>query len=750
MQRTIVYSSLLAVVLLFSILAETIEAQPRGAIRASSRAISRAISLNTERIIRPRLVVARGSTGPVRALALSGNERFLVTAPGDGSLRVWDLEAGRQATSLRGGRGQLSSLAVDKEGRFAVSVGGGVTMWDLKTGTSRPGPSGAVAAGFAGDTLAVGTSQGSVLLLNPASGTQQKTIKAHSSPIVALAADPGGKAVVTAAQDGSIMRIALPGGQATPLPGKQGRATMLAVGGNVIMAGASDGSVATWTITGQPQGTFRLQQSAVTALGLNESGTLAVIGTQNGQVGVVSTSGGAVRSLGKHSGPVTAAALDRQGLHALTSSQDGSVRMWGAGAGRELLQLLATRDGWSVVDTQGRFDGTQSSLDGIQWQAPEATIPIENTSQRYYEPGLLAQTKAGGATSGVRSFSQGVHLPPMVEVVFPGSAQGGEAVVEVTAVEQGRGGVSNVRLFQNGKRVSEGQLQGQSQETSRGARVVTKRYGVRLAPGSNIMSASAQNVEAIESTPVSTTITGGPGDAPRFWMLAVGVNRYARAGMNLNYAAPDSKALSQFFQSGSRLAFSQGQLRQLTDGQATKGAILQALRSFRNAPPQDTIILYLAGHGQPQGSSWAFVAHDGQGISSEEIKAELDALAATRVFVALDTCYAGKALSPLKAFQGVKSLRLLARDMGVHVIAATDRDQTAVELSSLGHGLFTYTLLQGLRGQADGSPRDSRVSVLEVLRYVENQVPPLGKRLIGHAQYPTAHSRGTDFALTGR
>ena len=48
-----------------------------------------------------------------------------------------------------------------------------------------------------------------------------------------------------------------------------------------------------------------------------------------------------------------------------------------------------------------------------------------------------------------------------------------------------------------------------------------------------------------------------------------------------------------------------------------------------------------------------------------------------------------------------KAIAQLARSTGTHWWAASESEQVAIELQTLGHGLFTYSILQGLSGHAD-------------------------------------------------
>ncbi len=268
-----------------------------------------------------------------------------------------------------------------------------------------------------------------------------------------------------------------------------------------------------------------------------------------------------------------------------------------------------------------------------------------------------------------------------------------------------------------------------------------------------MLSATAFNNERLESPAVSATLTAGKGQEPKFWLFTVGIDKYLNPRMNLNYARADAEALEKFFASGGKI-YDKAQTVTLKDNQATKTAIVDGVRALRKIPPQDVVIIYLAGHGDGVGDDWFFIPHEvdgfgadagGKSLSARELKLELEAVGANRVFLIIDACRSGKALDPIKNYRGMKALRMMARDVGVHVLAATDRDQLAAELQDLGHGVFTYALLKALEGQADKSPANGMVSAREAMGFVEQNVPRLSQRYADRRQFPSAHSRGVDF-----
>ena len=98
------------------------------------------------------------------------------------------------------------------------------------------------------------------------------------------------------------------------------------------------------------------------------------------------------------------------------------------------------------------------------------------------------------------------------------------------------------------------------------------------------------------------------------------------------------------------------------------------------------------------------------------------------VVMLLDTCYSGTVGGRTFTRQQTRSANLsdqflerLTRSRGRVVITASGPNEVALELPALGHGIFTYYLLEGLSGKADRNG-DGIVTVSELYEYVEDQV----------------------------
>ena len=87
------------------------------------------------------------------------------------------------------------------------------------------------------------------------------------------------------------------------------------------------------------------------------------------------------------------------------------------------------------------------------------------------------------------------------------------------------------------------------------------------------------------------------------------------------------------------------------------------------------------------------------GISNTAISEAIKRCKAQKVFVMIDACKSGKLILAMRSTEARKALVQLARSTGTYIISASTDRRYAAELKDLGHGVFTYTLLEGLQGK---------------------------------------------------
>jgi uncharacterized caspase-like protein len=206
----------------------------------------------------------------------------------------------------------------------------------------------------------------------------------------------------------------------------------------------------------------------------------------------------------------------------------------------------------------------------------------------------------------------------------------------------------------------------------------------------------------------------------------VGINSYSDKRISsLRFARADAE---DFFTAANKsLLEPEKNLQLITDDQATKQFIFLTIgeRLARQAAQEDLVLLYFAGHGTPETEetidkvSRYIVTFDtdyenvfATAIDMEkELVRLIERIQSKLVVTIMDTCFSGQAGG--RTFEGPNLARYRADwrgqltfsnlDLGEGrvILTATDSNELAREDSSLGHGIFTYFLLQTLTSPAE-------------------------------------------------
>jgi hypothetical protein len=283
---------------------------------------------------------------------------------------------------------------------------------------------------------------------------------------------------------------------------------------------------------------------------------------------------------------------------------------------------------------------------------------------------------------------------------------------------------------------------------------------VPLDPGANRIATRlhAEDRSAFSEGPTLALRRPGapepPSGAGRLVVLAIGVNDYANPSLNLTYAVPDAETVAAAFRAGAEGLFRETRTIVLRNREATRAGVLGALaEAARSVAPEDTFILYIAGHGvrtEPD-NRFLFLPHDvsdaadwaalrRQGIEDSTLVAALSRIRARDAFLLLDTCHAGQVT--------MDQLSALGNETGRFLLAASTSVQEALDSYDDRNGVFAYALREGLSGRAavDG---EGRVSALALGEWVMRRVPQLAaeKRHRQDAVFRTAQRDLRSFPL---
>lgn len=246
--------------------------------------------------------------------------------------------------------------------------------------------------------------------------------------------------------------------------------------------------------------------------------------------------------------------------------------------------------------------------------------------------------------------------------------------------------------------------------------------------------------------------------------LVIGVDRYARSGLDLKYSVADARSIAQV------LADENGyKVELLLDAAVTRSGILSALRkSTAGMNGKGTFLFYFSGNGVMDRDGRQFlVLHDSDetnvretGLDVNEVVAVLRGAGVRHKLVMLDACsmlseggvHRGLSMEPSPAVAAQVSGNVLAEQFahtpGLFILNAASRGQASYEDDSLRHGVFTHFVIEGFRGQA--ADTNGLVSFLSLAEYVSRSVRDYSAHR-GHNQTPySAGEFGSEFILGGK
>jgi len=724
---------------------------------------------------------------PIRALTFAPKDYMVLTATGD-TFKYWNFQTGREVRSFQGESYGPVFITPDGKGLFSASGRQTAVLQDSDTGkvikefdkidSYKPdvalSPDGRYGLWFR---------EREAFIWDIKSGEKIYTLKRHDDLVTSVAFSPDSRFALTGGETGTLNLWEAASGRhirtfLTKDMGPLGTARELAFSsdGRYVLCGTLDAKVRLWEVnTGKLVQVMEGKTEWLNVVALSPDGTRAFAGGPDMTVKMWDCATGAIlATFTGHASDIYTLAFSADGRYALSGGADGVIKLYDIERKKELASRvhIDERD-WVTYTPDGRFDGTPEGIRRVHFVQGLETFPLEAFYEKFYTPNLWARIfdEKPFEPTDVH-IAQEMTTPPRVQIISPrpGAVLDAErASIDVTIEDQG-GGIDEIRLYQNGKLVSDLTRGIRVKETA--GRQIPHRFDILLIPGKNEFRVVALNTNRTESKPAFVTVDFKQRSAPpaaNLYILAVGINKYKNAVYNLNFGRPDAEAFTGALENQGRAIFKQIIKREVYDEKAVKPVIEQEIKQFVDvARPEDVFAFFYAGHGvmsldgAQKGSEFYLVTHDvtqlygkselleSKGISANQLKKWLKQIPAQKQVIILDACQAGGAVETF-AFRGAaeqKAIAQLARSTGIVVLASSGSEQFAAELPKLGHGLFTYALLQAIAGQADGGePPDGKITIKEIEAYISDRVPELTQQFRGSAQYPNSYTIGHDFPL---
>lgn len=311
---------------------------------------------------RPQLVLQTGHSETVSEVVVSADGKFLASASSDNTVKIWEIETGREVRTFAGHIAPIKALALSGDGKFLASGGNdkSVRVWNVGDGQTKyvlPEHGGSVEAlAFSpdGKFLASGGTDSVIRIWDAATGKPLDVLKDHIGWITALSFSPDSLGLASGSADNTVKIWELGKSNKNRIvETHKNRVTVLSFNsdGTLLASGASDGRIKVSALASKRESfTLNGHDAKILALGFLPDNRL-ISGDQNKivktwsvaeELEISSNGGGDVEQVE-------------------SASFDSNAELIAFGKGSRSIELVKTASGETLNELESRATGFYST-----------------------------------------------------------------------------------------------------------------------------------------------------------------------------------------------------------------------------------------------------------------------------------------------------------------------------------------------------------------------------------------------------
>ena len=376
-----------------------------------------------------------GHTHPITCLAFSPDGKTIASGSADYVVRVWDVESGRQLHRLLGPTGSVTSVAFSPDSKTLVGSGSRQNffkLWDVETGGNVRWFEGhtegisSIAFHPGGELIASGSYDNTVRLWYVETGIQRRSFTKHTDSVYTVAFSPDGKTLASGGRDTNIWLINVFNGTSRGLlKGHTSSIRTIAFSpdSQTLASRSWNGTIRLWDVY-----SVRERHTITGHIDVGEN----VVFSPDGNSLVSSSlhevpllwdvnTGTKQHAFVGHTAYVSGVAFSPDGKMLASSSYDGTLRLWDADTGTERRTL---------INISGNIESVAFSPDGKTVACATITsdynpsIRLRNSNIHLFdvetgsERHVIAAYKAPRYAGNAPEFHPTEHTSPVKKIAF--------------------------------------------------------------------------------------------------------------------------------------------------------------------------------------------------------------------------------------------------------------------------------------------------------------------------------------------
>lgn len=485
----------------------------------------------------------------------------------------------------------------------------------------------------------------------------------------------------------------------------------------------------------------------------------------------------------------------------VTSSWDGTIKLWDIIKGKEIVTFIALNNTDYILKTPDNFYlATKKAKKEIGFSSGLKFYPFEQYDLQFNRPDIILARLGIASEELVNAYYQAYnkrlkkmgfsenmfendfHLPDISIIdidKLPLNTTSSKLSFKISASDSKYNlnrisvWVNNVPVFGiNGINLRPFQIN-----------TYEKDISIDLSQGINKIQVSCLNEKGVESLKESFEITYQPKQfiKPDLYLIAIGASEYKDKEWDLTYASKDANDFSELFYL-QKEHYKNIFTTKLINQEVTIDNIRNIEHKLQSTHVDDVVIIFYAGHGLLDDSLDYYLATYNidfnkpgiNGLKYEDLDVLLDSIPARNKVLFIDACHSGEVdkeshqeliteniVEKDVVFRGVKSrgnstksgigfsnsfelMKELFSDIrkgtGAVVVSSAGGGEFAFEGENWKNGVFTYSMLNGINSFLADKNKDKKITLSELQDFMMKQV----QKLTNGKQKPTVRQENID------